>query len=168
LVDTGGTSSGTTTTTTSNTLVQATLGGKGPDIAMLIPKETPINLAMRGALVDLSKFKGFKSVTKRFKASAMIPYEYENGYYALPETQDYNMLFYRKDIFEELGIKPPSTWDEFYSIVPIIEKNNMEVGIPETQSMFETLLLQKGGQMYTNDKITGSNIPAAIINEEVN
>lgn len=138
--------------TSNNTLVQATLGGKGPDIAMLIPKETPVNLAMRGALVDLSKFKDFKDITKRFQTSAMIPYEYEGGYYALPETQNYNMLFYRKDIFQELGIKVPSTWDEFYSIIPIIQKNNMQIGIPEAQTMFETLLFQRGGQVYNDDK----------------
>jgi ABC-type glycerol-3-phosphate transport system substrate-binding protein len=139
---------------TGNTLIQATLGGKGPDVAMLIPKETPVNLAMRGALVDLSKFNGFKDVTKRFQASAMIPYEYEGGYYALPETQDYNMLFYRKDIFQELGIKAPTTWEEFYSIIPIIQKNNMQIGIPESQNMFETLLFQRGGQVYKDDKKT--------------
>jgi ABC-type glycerol-3-phosphate transport system substrate-binding protein len=138
--------------TSNNTLVQATLGGKGPDIAMLIPKETPVNLAMRGALVDLSKFQDFKDVTKRFQVSAMIPYEYEEGYYALPETQNFNMLFYRKDIFQELGIKAPYTWEEFYSIIPIIQKNNMQIGIPETQTMFETLLFQRGGQVYKADK----------------
>jgi len=137
---------------TGATLVQATLGGKGPDIAMLIPKETPVNLAMRGALVDLSKFNGFENITKRFQKSAMIPYEYENGYYALPETQNFNMLFYRKDIFAELGIKAPTTWDEFYSIIPIIQKNNMQIGIPEAQVMFETLLFQKGGQFYNKNK----------------
>lgn len=141
---------------TGSTLVQATLGGKGPDVAMLIPKETPVNLAMRGALVDLSKFEGFSDVTKRFQKSAMIPYEYEKGYYALPETQNYNMLFYRKDIFDELGIKVPNTWDEFYSIIPIIQKNNMQIGIPEAQVMFETLLFQKGGQFYKNDKTATS------------
>lgn len=139
---------------TGNTLIQATLGGKGPDIAMLIPKETPVNLAMRGALVDLSKFNGFKDVTKRFQTSAMIPYEYEGGYYGLPETQDYNMLFYRKDIFQELGIKAPTTWEEFYSIIPIIQKNNMQIGIPESQNMLETLLFQRGGQIYKDDKKT--------------
>jgi ABC-type glycerol-3-phosphate transport system substrate-binding protein len=137
---------------TGSTLIQATLGGKGPDIALLIPKETPVNLAMRGALVDLSKFNDFKDVTKRFQTSAMIPYEYEGGYYALPETQDYNMLFYRKDIFQELGIKPPTTWAEFYSIIPVIQKNNMQIGIPESQTMFETLLFQRGGQIYKEDK----------------
>lgn len=137
---------------TGSTLVQATLGGKGPDIAMLIPKETPVNLAMRGALVDISRFGDFGEVTRRFQPSAMIPYEYEGGYYALPETQNYNMLFYRKDIFQELGIAPPATWDEFYSIIPIIQKNNMQIGIPEAQTVFETLLFQREGKVYKDDK----------------
>ncbi len=148
---------------TGNTLIQATLGGKGPDIAMLIPKETPVNLAMRGALVDLSQFKDFNEVIGRFQPSAMIPYEYQGIYYALPETQAYNMLFYRKDIFQELGIEPPNTWDEFYSIIPVIQKNNMQIGIPEAQVMFETLLFQRGGQVYKNDrKSTAFDEPQAL------
>ena len=38
---------------TGNTLIQATLAGKGPDVALLIGQDVPVNLAMRGALVNL-------------------------------------------------------------------------------------------------------------------
>jgi hypothetical protein len=33
------------------TLTQAIIGGKGPDVAMIVPEGSPVNLAMRGALV---------------------------------------------------------------------------------------------------------------------
>ncbi|REE56453.1 ABC-type glycerol-3-phosphate transport system substrate-binding protein [Paenibacillus taihuensis] len=148
----------------SQTLVQATLAGKGPDVAMFVPKETPVNLAMRGALADLSTFKGYDELIKRFYKSATIPFEYEGGHYGIPETQDFNMLFYRKDILLELGLKVPATWAEFYKMVPVIQKKNMEIGIPpESQSMFETLLFQRGGTFYTEDrKSTDFDQPAAM------
>ena len=55
-----------------STLVQATLAGKGPDVALFTPKDTPINLAMRGALCDLSKLDGFSNMEGRFFDSAWI------------------------------------------------------------------------------------------------
>ena len=147
--------------TSSSPLVQATLAGKGPDVALFTPKDTPINLAMRGALVDVSELNGFKEVYDDFYPSAWVPYEYCGGHYAVPETQNYEMLFYRKDIFEELDISIPQTWDEFYTVVELLQKNNLGVGILETNalnagissgiSFFEKQLLQNGGAYYTKD-----------------
>lgn len=79
-------------------------------------------------------------------ASAMIPYKYNGKYYALPETQSYDMLFYRTDVFEELGLVPPETWQDFYEMIPILQQNNMLIGIPESQRTFEALLYQNDGQ----------------------
>lgn len=144
--------------TSSSTLVQATLAGKGPDVALFTPKDTPVNLAMRGALIDLSELDGFGEIYGSFYESAWIPYIYENGIYAVPETQNFDMLFYRSDIFEELGLSVPKTWDEFYAVIEILQKNNLGVGVLETNSanagissgisFFEKLLLQNGGTYY--------------------
>lgn len=144
--------------TSSSTLVQATLAGKGPDVALFTPKDTPINLAMRGALADLSGMSGFSDVYGRFFDSAWIPYKYNGGIYAVPETQNYDMMFYRTDIFEELGLDPPQTWDEFYRVIELLQKNNLEMGVLETNaanagisagiSFFDKLLLQNGGSYY--------------------
>lgn len=147
--------------TASSPLVQATLAGKGPDVALFTPKDTPINLAMRGALVDVSKLDGFDEVYGNFYPSAWIPYEYRGGHYAVPETQNYEMLFYRKDILDELNIAVPQTWDEFYTVIETLQKNNLGVGVLETNalnagissgiSFFEKQLLQNGGKYYTDD-----------------
>lgn len=147
--------------TSSSTLVQATLAGKGPDVALFTPKDTPVNLAMRGALADISKMDGFDEIYSRFYESAWIPYIYEGGIYAVPETQNFDMMFYREDIFNELGLTPPETWDEFYSVIELLQKCNLEVGILETNSLnagissgisfFEKILLQNGGTYYSDD-----------------
>lgn len=144
-----------------STLVQATLAGKGPDVSLFTPKDTPINLAMRGALCDLSQMEGFSALDGRFYDSAWIPYRYSGGVYAVPESQNFDMLFYRTDIFSELGLSVPQTWEEFYSCIAILQKSNLQVGVLETNStnagisagigMFDKFLLQNGGQYYTDD-----------------
>ncbi|TAH73681.1 MAG: extracellular solute-binding protein [Anaerolineaceae bacterium] len=137
----------------SATLTQAVLAGKGPDVALFVSKETPVNLAMRGALYDLSSFEDFDDVTSQFMPSALIPYKYRDKYYALPETQSFDMLFYRTDTFAELNLTPPETWDEFYALIPILMDENYLVGIPESQRTFEMFLYQNDGQFY-NDSLT--------------
>jgi len=146
-----------------STLTQAILGGRGPDAAIMVPRDLPVNLAFRGALAELSDFPGFEETVSEFFPSALIPYVYEGGIYALPEVQSFLMMFARTDIFEELGIEPPNTWDEFYNIIPYIQKRNMTVGIPSTQIVFETLIFQNNGEFYTEDRrASGFNHPDSL------
>jgi ABC-type glycerol-3-phosphate transport system substrate-binding protein len=142
-------------------LIEATLAGKGPDVALMVGNADPVNYAMRGALVDLSKFAGFDQVKKRFYDSAIVPFQYQNGTYALPETQIFEMMFYRKDILNQLGLKVPDTWSDFYKIVPFLERDHMDIGFTQisqtdpTQSngpnMFVTFLYQYGGTLYNRN-----------------
>ena len=69
----------------------------------------------------------------------------------MPETQVFWMIFYRKDILAGMGLEPPDTWEDFYKAVSVIMKNNMQIGVPENQQIFETLLMQNGAQMYNAD-----------------
>lgn len=129
-------------------LIEATLAGTGPDVALFTAEDQPVNFAIRGALQDLSVFADWEEVKSRFYDSAMAPFEYEGGWYAVPETQLFNMLFYRTDVFAELGIEPPNTWEEFYTILPVIQRNNLQV---TTQDLFATLLFQNGGEYYNEE-----------------
>lgn len=133
-------------------LIEATLAGTGPDVALFTAEDQPINFALRGALQDLSEFEGWEEVKGRFYDSAMAPFEYNGGWYGVPETQLFNMMFYRTDVFASLGIEPPSTWEEFYKILPVIQRNNLQV---TTQDLFATLLFQNGGTYY-NDSHTAA------------
>lgn len=135
----------------SDTLVQAVLAGEGPDAALFASVDTPVNLAMRDVLLDLSQFPGYEEVLEQFTESAVTPFWYKDGLYAFPETQNFNMLFYRTDIFRELGLQPPKTWDEFYDQVVLLSNNNYMVGIPQNQNTFESFLYQSGTTFYTED-----------------
>ncbi|MDQ6422884.1 extracellular solute-binding protein [Paenibacillus sp. LHD-117] len=143
-----------------HTLLPATLAGQGPDVAMQIGNDIPVNYAMRGAAADLSGFPDFEEVMERFRPSAVVPYRYEDGVYALPETQTFNMLFYRKDVLAELGLSVPETWDDVAELFAVLNKHHMEFGLPlvmqpqypgeniAPNSLFAALLMQNGGEFY--------------------
>ena len=145
---------------TTDILTQAIVSGKGPDAAVFVPKQTVINLSARNALADMSKMPEFDTVKERFYPSAFVAYRYKSGVYALPQTQSFNMLFYRKDIFEELELKPPETWEEFYIILEFLQQRKMQVGIAENVQIFEMLLLQNGGKIY-DEKLTKTQLSSS-------
>lgn len=126
-------------------LIEATLAGMGPDVALMVAEDQPVNFAIRGALQDLTEFADYEEVLTRFYDSSVEPFWYEGGLYAIPDTQVFNMLFYRTDVFEELGIQAPGTWEEFYNILPIIQRNNLQITV---QDIFPALLFQNGESYY--------------------
>jgi len=144
-----------------NVLLPATLSKVGPDVAMGLANNIPVNYAMRSAVYDISQFDDFEEVTERFKDSAMVPFEYEGGYYALPEQQIFLMMFYRTDIFRELDLTPPNTWDDVITLIPDLQKHNLEffLPVPITEGavmnlppnpIFATLFYQNDGEFYLN------------------
>ena len=145
---------------TATSLVQAGLSGNGPDFQLNVDRTAPLNYAMRGLLYDLKQFDDYNDITKRFSAHATVPYEYENGVYGLPSTESFNMLFVRTDVFEELGLEIPKTWDEFINCAKIINLNNMNCGMVSDVGMF---LTQMNVPMYTEDRsATNLTSPGAV------
>lgn len=158
-------------------LIEATLAGIGPDIAIDCPRGQPVNLASRNALADLTQFSDFDEVASRFSDDAVLPYSYDGGVYALPLTQTFLVMFYRTDILAEMGIPLPQTWDELLAASAKLQRNNMTVGLPYTaisaagavdigvgaKDLYPTLLMQYGGDYY-NDSLTATELgsPAAL------
>lgn len=140
---------------TNASVIQAILSGTGPDCVLNLARSEPVNLAMRGALCNLSEFKDFESVRKRFATTAFEPYEYQGGYYALPDTQSFSMMFYRSDILSQLSCEIPKTWDDFLAILAVLQRNNLQAGVGSNDmNMYATLLMQNGGSLYSTDKKT--------------
>ena len=147
-------------------MVEAFLSGRTPDVALSVGRGQPVNLAVRGALADLTQFSGFAETKDWFVPGALEPYYFESGCFGLPDTQSFYMLFARTDILAELGIDVPQTWAQLYAAIPKIQRFNMAVGIPYTtvdafgaadaglgvRNIFPALLMQNGGSFYTADK----------------
>ncbi len=143
---------------TGSTLIKASLSGKGPDAAILVGG--PMELAYRGALVELSKY-GLDDIYDEFYEGTWTPYRYNGGIYALPETMSFDMMFYRTDVFSELGLSAPETWDDFYKVMEVLQKEQLLVGIPEINaanmgvsdgiSTFYKFLLQSDEEYFNSE-----------------
>ncbi len=144
-------------------LLNAVLAGNGPDIVISTYSSHPVDYALRNANVNLKRFPDCDEVLKQFKESAYESYKYNGGLYALPETETFNLLFYRKDILEQLGVEVPRTWKELIEILPTLQGNNLSVGVPypnivtPDMSTLYSMIYQRGGTIY-NEKGTRSII----------
>ena len=142
-------------------ILPAVVAGNGPDVVLSLSGWFAVNYAMRNAVEDLTQFEDFDEVVKPFTKSILEPLTYNNskhvGIYGLPETQDFAVLFYRKDIMEELGLKIPETWDELIAELPTIQGNSLTVGInfPDIRvvdnSVLNSLIFQNGGEIYDEE-----------------
>ena len=80
--------------------------------------------------------------------------------YGIPETMSFTMMFYRMDILAELGTEVPETWDDLLSLLPVLQTNNMQMGISYILAL-DYMLYQRGGNMWKypdNPEYAGSRI----------
>ena len=139
-----------------NSLLNAVVAGNGPDVVISIYSSAPVDYALRNADVNLARFEDIDTVLKDFKESAYEGYKYDGGVYALPETESFNLLFYRKDILDQLGLEVPKTWDDLIEILPTLQGNNLQVGIPypnitsPDMTTYYSMVYQKGGRVYND------------------
>lgn len=132
-------------------LLVSVLSGNAPDVCLNNPITEPINYATRGAAMDLSGFDDFEEVSSRFHESALTPYTFRDQTYGLPETFSFYMFFYRTDIFEELGLQEPQTWQDLLDLIAELQSQHLEMGIPHDLNAYAMLLYQNGGQLYRED-----------------
>lgn len=152
------------------TLLPSVLAGVGPDIALPGTGADPIQYAIRSAVVainpeayegegkdDVTKrdkgemkqiFSNYHDIVTRFTDAAMIPLELYGKVYGLPDNQSWNMMFYRTDILSELGVEPPKTWDEVLSLIPVLQFNNMTIGLSQDYQMY---MYQLGGHLWADN-----------------
>lgn len=141
------------------TLLPSVLAGVGPDVALPGTGVDPIEYAIRSAVHAINPsayedaedddaetkeynaemreiFSNFDDVTSRFTKSALIPMTLYGKVYGLPDTQTWPMMFYRTDILADLGLDVPKTWDDLLALIPILQFNNMEIGLSQDYQMY--------------------------------
>ncbi|MFA7417588.1 MAG: extracellular solute-binding protein [Acholeplasma sp.] len=142
-----------------NKLVLANASGTAPDVVVGIDHWIPYDFAIRDAALDLRQFEGYETLVKDFSKGAMIPYIFEEGVFGLPETQNFWVTYYRKDILRLIGIDTiPDTWDEVTSILSTLQTYGMNYFVPLAQfsglkPFVATLpfIYQFGGDLYTEN-----------------
>ena len=139
-------------------LILSNTNGTQPDVAMGVSCALPYQLALRGALADLRQFDGFNEVAQLFAPGSHVMHVYNEGIYALTDTQDYYVMYYRSDLLDKMGIPIPETWEEVLEILPELRRHGMNFYTPLSgstsfKSFYTTMpfIYQKGASLYSED-----------------
>lgn len=153
-------------------LVLATASGNAPDLALGVTYTIPFELAIRGALYELSSFPDWAEVSSRFGKGLVSTGAMDGGHYSLPETSDFLVLFYRKDILDQLGLSVPDTMEDVKEMLPTLKRYGMDFyshiaghSGTKTLSVLVPFIYQLGGAVYGDHArdllITSENTVAA-------
>ncbi|MBR1861812.1 MAG: extracellular solute-binding protein [Lachnospiraceae bacterium] len=136
-------------------LILSNASGDTPDIATGINYSIPYDLAIRGALVDMTKFDNYREVFGRYSDGLLVPSVVGDGLYSLPETMNFYVMFYRTDILSKLGLQAPQTMDELIAMLPDLQMRGLNVYYPTApmaamRNFHGTtpLIFQNGGALY--------------------
>ena len=162
-----------------NKLVLANAAGTAPDAVLGLQYVVPSYLNIRGALYDLTQIDdiahedgrvtpGFGAVAQRFSSGLFIPYILKDGVYAMPETVNFWVMFYRKDILSSLKIEVPDSMEDVKLILPELQRRSMNFYFPTAgmsgMKVFPgtlPLILQAGGSIYA-DTISDTTLDSEV------
>lgn len=101
-------------------LQNALTAGSGiPDAAQL-EYQSVAQFQLPGSLVDLSQY-GFGELESLYTPSTWGAVTANDGIWGLPQDSGPMALFYNHEVFDELGIEVPTTWDEYVAAGETIE-----------------------------------------------
>ncbi len=82
--------------------------------------------------------------------------------YGIPITMTFSMMFYRMDVLAELDLEVPETWDGLIEILPVLQTNNMSIGLSYIEAL-DFMMYQAGGNMwkYTDESVYDSKYAGA-------
>lgn len=115
-------------------------------IDAIVPVEEFMSAQDRASLNDL--------VPVLLKANTFPNNEGQQKIYTLPFNKSIFVLYYNKNIFRELGLKPPATWDELRHCAKAIAKKKGVPGLAflPNVDIFGHYLYSYGGQYIANNK----------------
>lgn len=139
-----------------NKLVLANASGDAPDIATGINYAIPFELGIRGAIKDLTEFDDFTEIAGRYTEGLLVPSTIGDGIYSLPETRNFWVMYYRKDILDKLGLQVPETMEDVQNMLPELQMRGLNFYYPtagmvamKTFHGTTPLLFQNGASLYS-------------------
>jgi len=150
-------------------LTLSAIAGIQPDAAFGVGGNLPYEMGIRGILQNLREFDDFGYHIGFMPPGALLRMVVEDRVYGLPETLDFNVLFYRRDIVESLGLPVPETWEEVAQLMPELHRNglNFQTGLAgiglKGLGTTAPFIWQHGGELFTPDGMrTAIDSPEAI------
>lgn len=141
-------------------LILANASGTNPDLVLGASIGLPFNFAVRGIARNLLEYDDFSNwYAQEYNLEGLVPYSFDGGVYAACETNDFKVLFYRKDILDSLGLQVPDTMDQVRAMMPTLHRNAMNFSLPlssdrEGYKGFQQttpFIYQNGGDVYSKD-----------------
>lgn len=142
-------------------LVEALASGEGPDI-FILPDDLIIRHFNKVAVIT------YTALTQREFKDTFIEegeiYFMDEGILALPFSVDPMVMYWNRDILSSVGLAtPPSTWSEFYELVPLITtldrasniiQNTVALGefnnISHAKDLLSILIMQAGNPIIVS------------------
>ncbi|KQZ09298.1 sugar ABC transporter substrate-binding protein [Agromyces fucosus] len=137
-------------------------GTGAPDVAQVEYYALP-QFALSGAFADLTGF-GAGELEDQFTPSTWGSVSLNDGIYALPQDSGPMAMFYREDVFTNLGLEIPTTWDEYIAAGKAIHAANPDAYITNDvgDAGFTTSMIwQAGGNPYVVDGTTDVTVDFA-------
>lgn len=139
-------------------LILANAANTQPDMALGISAWLPYELGLRGAAADMRQFDGFEETIAQFMPGSFLNMIHDGMVFGLPETQDFNITFYREDVMEALNIDVPNTYDELIGILSTLQRYGMNYYLPLSQesslkgfNATAPFIFQQGIDLYSQD-----------------
>lgn len=138
-------------------------GGNPAGVSFLGMGTETAELASQGVMRDIAPYareKGYLDNVPEYALTMGTDGSNAEAIYALPvafETQ--NFMWYSKPVFDELGLTPPKTWDEFLEQAPKISEAGhipFAMGAQSWQInlLFNAIVLGEGGDYYDSLFVT--------------
>ena len=120
-------------------------GSGAPDV-MMVEADRIASFQAQGALVDL-KDLGYEDVKDNFSDGAWKDVSVGDGIYGAPIDGGPMGMIYRTDIFEQYGITPPTTWQEFEAVAQQVKDAGgpFFASFPANQPAYVTALMYGNG-----------------------
>ncbi len=137
-------------------------GTGAPDVAQVEYYALP-QFALSGAFADLTGF-GAGELEDQYTPSTWGSVSLNDGIYALPQDSGPMAMFYREDVFTNLGLEIPTTWDEYIAAGKAIHAANPDAYITNDvgDAGFTTSMIwQAGGNPYVVDGTTDVTVDFA-------
>jgi ABC-type glycerol-3-phosphate transport system substrate-binding protein len=115
-------------------LILSAAAGTTPDAVVGLSNWLPYELGIRNLSKNLRDFSDYNSVISRFAPGAMLPLVADDVGLGLPETQDFYVTYYRKDLFQNAGLSVPDTWQDVIDLLPTLQRKGMNYYIPLSSS----------------------------------
>jgi multiple sugar transport system substrate-binding protein len=131
--------------------------GKTPDIGMIEFDNLP-SFRLQDGLQDVGACAPVKEAAGKYVdwAISQVGFGEKGAVYGIPMDIGPMALYYRKDLFEQAGIAPPETWDDYYAAAKKIKAKGATIGdFPTDQpAWFTSLAWQNGAKWFANDDDT--------------